>query len=246
MFWKAIFQGLALAVYPQVVAASVGYLIVLFGTLGLVNYIKLKATGEWEMHKFFAQAGVEEQPGCLWSLFLMGVSIPLQSFALAGYMVYLLPLVLFGAQTNSLSFVLSNAASIIITGIIAAVITIVLSLLPFVGALIARSESIQVFIQGVIIFRLVSEEVLSSSFGKAALERAYPGFGACVGFLAITLVFTIVAVLTFNFAKEAVLKEQAGKMAETVFNRVFRVIAGFLPVFMYIKYVGLSLSPLVK
>ncbi len=147
----------------------------------------------------------------------------------------------------------NNLWPIFKAGIIAFAIGIAITFIPIIGQLIENSSGIQIFIQGVIIFRLFLGSDIKTAMIRSNIPRVYPGIIETIGFLIISffvsiiswllsqLVLFLIAFIATIFEKIKIIQFLHAILNMTL-NEVLSIIGGMIPVFMYIKYVALSIN----
>lgn len=232
MFWKSIIEGVVILGHWQVWVAVILYMAVNFGFLMIVSTV----VGE-------AESGGRMATGCLFHM--IGGTV-LHGILMGLMVAFLLPILLGGSSAAPISGIIAQLWSIIKIGIIAVIAVIILSIMPIIGAFIADSPGIQAFLEGAIIFRLLSgyatEEILRVVNVQISV---YPGFWASIGFLVIAGV--LVRVIIFGVALLSVPLEGTalGELVPAVIVPVIGVLGGIVPLFMYGSYVRLSVMQLI-
>ena len=172
--------------------------------------------------------------------------IVLEGILMAFTIAFLLPILLGGLSVTPISEVIPLWWPIVKAGAIAMLAVTVLSLIPIIGGLIAHSPAIETFVEGVIIFRFFSEYSVNQMLIEAnARGSVYPGFWACIGFIIITTV--IVYLIIFGLALLSMPFEGTviGEFFLIIGGRVFCVLGGMIPLFMYSSYTRLALMQLI-
>jgi len=235
MFWKSIITGLSILGHWQVWVAVVLYMAISFVFLFLIVR-RTKKAGEDESGSRIAKG----------FLFYMIGGIVLEGILMGLMIVFLLPILLGGSSAAPISEIIILLWPIIKIGIIASLVVTVLSIIPFIGEFIASSPGIQTFLEGVIIFRLLSGYAIEQMLTEANVQGSvYPGFWPSLGFLIIAGI--LIFVIMIGFASLSVLLEGTlvGELMPTVIGPVLGILGGIIPLFMYISYVQLSIMQLI-
>jgi hypothetical protein len=165
----------------------------------------------------------------------------------AVYFAYTLPLVLGGDLPLPLSTLVANSGTIALAGLLGMMAYLLSALLPFVG----RSHAVATFIGGVVVCRLLAGEALQTIAVETGQRLVYPDVWASIGFLAIAVVFSHVAVSLaslpwvprvaasprYHDDEETDLPPTAAVVLPAV-----GMVGGTLPVFMYIRYALIGLE----
>ena len=233
MFWKSIIEGLAVFGHWQIWIAAIIYTATLFG------FMMVFALVFWKN---------EEAPRriLMGSLSYMVGGIVLEGALMALMIAFLLPILLGGSSINPVSEIISLLWPIVKIGLIAMVAVTILCIIPFIGGLIAHSPGIQTFLEGIIIFRLLSGYAIDTILTTANVQgNVYPGFWACIGFLIIAAV--IVRLVMFGMAFLCVTFEDTtvGELIPVVVGSMLGALGGMIPLFMYCSYVRISLMQII-
>ena len=132
-------------------------------------------------------------------------------------------------------------------GVIAIVLVTILSVMPFIGSLIAESPGIQAFLEGLIIFRILSGHTVSQMLTEANVQgNIYPGFWASVGFLIIAGILVRLTIFGLTLLCAPLENTIVGELIQTFITPVLGVLGGIIPLFMYSSYVCLSIMHLTR
>jgi len=231
MFWKSIIGGFAVLSHWQVWVAVILYIAVNIGFLMIVA----KVSGEDESSRRIAT-------GCFF--YYIGGAV-LHGILMSLMVAFLLPILLGSPSAAPISVIIVSLWPIIKSGLIAIVAVTILIIIPIVGSFIARSPGIQVFLEGIIIFRLLSGYAIEQILIEANVQgNVYPGFWAFIGFLVIAGVLYIVML---NLALLFIPVEDTSirRLILIVFGPMFGIFGGIITMFMYISYVLLSIMQLI-
>lgn len=189
-----------------------------------------------------SDSGVRQATGCL--THLIGGSI-LQSVLLGLLIFFLMPIMMGGDSITPLPFVKTLAWPIIKASLIALIAIFIISMMPIIGGMVANIPGLDVFLQGLIIFRIFSVgfvEMFLESVGMSA--DIYPGFWHTIGYFVISIA---VSLLCF-FASMALgysTSDSEGRVEKTItFLQTMAAanLVNILPIFMYANYVAMSVN----
>lgn len=232
MFWKSIIEGFAILGHWQVITAAIIY------AAAILCFMLITTT-------LIGKNGLETGTIVGFGVQIIG-GIVLEGILMGLVVVFLIPILLGESSANSISTVFSLLWPAVKIGILASVAVTMLCLVPFFGGLIAQSNTIQVFLEGVIIFRLFSEHTIEQMLIETnAQSGVYPGVWACIGFIVIAsitgwLTIALIALLSIPFEDTAI-----GELIPIVGAPVLGVLVGMIPLFMYTSYVRLSIMQLI-
>lgn len=133
------------------------------------------------------------------------------------------------------------------TGVSAIVAVTLLCIVPLVGSLIASSPGVQGFLEGVIIFRLLSGEFIDTLLKRVNSGiQVYPDLLQSVGFLIMS--GALARGFTFGLAIVAARSEADPENSPivTIGGLALGSIGGILPLFMYTSYVRLMLEQVAR
>ena len=143
IFWMSVIEGLAVLGHWEVWASVILYLTAVF------VFMTIGAT----------VMGVDEYGGRNISGFLfyiIGASL-FQGILMSLMLFFLLPILLVrGASATTVAEIVVSLWPIIKIGVIASILVTISCFTPLIGGFIRSSPGIQVFLEGVIIFRLLS------------------------------------------------------------------------------------------
>jgi hypothetical protein len=232
VFWESIIEGFKVLAHWQVWVAVLIYLLINLSFLFIIAMV----VGQKE-------SGGRMATGCLFQMF--GGTI--LHGALMGFLVaFLLPLMLGGNSTLPLSYFPSLLWPLFKVGLIAIIAVTLLCFIPLIGHFISESPGVQAFLEGVIIFRLISsstvEEVLSITHISGNI---YPGFLTSLGFLIISGISVYAIVFIISLLSTYFEGTTTGELLPIVIGPAFGVIGGIIPLFMYSSYVHLSIKHLM-
>lgn len=232
MFWDSIWEGIKTLGHWQVWLAVIIYMILSF----LFLYIISKISGEDEY-------GGRAASGCLF--YIIG-GTAFHGMLMSIMISILLPILLGHNSTLPLGIILSSLWPIIKVGLIAIVAVTIISFIPLIGSFIANSPGIQGFIEGVIIFRLLSVSLIYKIMTQAELTgRIYPTFWQLIGFLIIAGILVKVIMFIVAFATVPFEDSEFGELIPILIGPVLGVLGGLIPLFMYSSFVRLSIQNLL-
>lgn len=230
MFWKSIVAGLAILGHWQVWVAAVLYMVINFAFLMIVA----KIAGEDE-------SGGRMATGCLFQI--IGSTV-LHGILMGLLVAFLLPILLGGASAAPISGIIALLWPIIKIGFIAIVAVTILSIL--LGGFISISPGTQAFLEGVIIFRLLSQYSIDRILTEANVHGSvYPGFWASIGFLVIAVILVRVVMFSLILLCIPLQNTALEELIPTVIGPVLGILGGIIPLFMYSSYVRLSIMKLL-
>lgn len=237
LFLKSIIEGLLILRYWQVWCSALLYVAIMLGftiTAGLIMGVH-KPSYKSYMGPF--ESGRRAFVGYF---FFSVVGLVLEGTLMSVMIALLLPILLGGPSSTSISEMISSLWPIFKFGCIATVVITIMCVIPFFGHYIARSTTIQIFLAGIIIFRLMSHPVIEELIIKSNFQgEVYPGIFVSIGFLIIAGAFFLV-----GMAISALIEYLAGPALSILSACTLGVVAGLIPVFMFCSYVRLSLYKL--
>jgi hypothetical protein len=157
---------------------------------------------------------------------------------------YLLPVLLGSDNSIGISYLLNNIFKIILCGIIAALVIILLYKIPFIGPSIANAPGIQIFIEGVIIFRILTVTYINEMFRHTTLKNElYPDFWDGIFFLLVTIIlrFIFISLISPLIKKILFKNSEIQYFMLIIFAPIYNILSGLIPFFMYCSHVKLSI-----
>lgn len=219
MFWNSVGLGVKTLLHWQVWTALFLYVIVILGWFLVIALV----VGRGE--------GPRSTIGCL--IHLLGGSI-YQAVVLGLLVMFLGPIMLGGDSHLPAGIVLSNLGLVAKASILALVALFLLSVVPILGGFLQGIPGIDVFIQGVVVFRIISAAIIEQLMPAAPGSSLYPGLLMIIGFFAISFVLSGgVMLLAVLFPEEST--------SQFLWSQVAGRLFGLLPLFMYSNYVGLQI-----
>jgi hypothetical protein len=232
MFWKSVIEGLAILGHWQVWIAVVVYMAINFAFLMIVA----KIAGE-------DKSGGRMATGCLFHM--MGGTV-LHGILMSLMVSFLFPILLGRSFTTPISVIIASLWPIVKIGVIAIVAVTIMSIIPLIGGFISNSPGIQAFLEGVIIFRLLSGNVIDHILTEANVQGSvYPGFWASIGFLIIAGILVMVVMFGLSLLSVPLKYTAVGELMLMIIGPVLGVLGGIIPLFMYSSYVRLSIIQLI-
>jgi hypothetical protein len=230
MFWSSIIDGLALFLHWQVWVAMVAYAVVWLGFM-----VGCGALGSDESAKRTLGAGC---------LYMVG-GLVLQAVLMGLLVAWLLPIFFGKGQGLALSDLGSIAWPLTKLSLLAMVFVLVLSILPFVGDIVANAPGIQQYILAVAIFRGVLTRAMNSQ--GVSSSGAYPSFWIALAFGVVSVVLVYAALFGTG---AALMKSSRDSWTGEERMKTFASLAGFgiglfgglIPFFMYTQYVRSALG----
>ena len=227
MFWKAVAGGLSVLGHYQ---TWIGAVAVAFATTGsqiLLVRVTMRPID-----------GGQSSAGCLTTL-LTGALV--QGIAVAGYLTFILPIVLGGDRTIPLGFLAEHLGAVVVAGLLGILGMFLAAFIPVLG----RAQTVGAFVQGVVVCRVLAGPALEELSLRGGVSLRYPGFFASLGFLIIATILGFLAILILTIAQAAVVRD-SNESALSAFNLAVTpglgILFGVLPVFMYMRYATLSLA----
>ena len=176
-----------------------------------------------------------EGAGCLFQT--IGGTV-LHGILMSLMIAFLIPILLGGTSATPISGIVAAILPIIIIGVVAIVIVAILSLFPF----ISHSPGIQAFLEGVIIFRLMTKYGIEQLMANTNVQVTYPGIWASIGFLIIAGILVRLIMFGFSLISASLEYTTIGELMPEVIGPVLGILGAFIPLFMYASYVGSSIS----
>jgi hypothetical protein len=173
----------------------------------------------------------------------------LHSLLLSAIIMHLLPILTGGTSPNSLNQIKELVPVLLLIGLIASVAVGFLSILPVLGSLITSNTIFELFLESVVIYRIVMSGMLPHKATNPSL--AYPGFWESVGYVVVTTILIFIGLGVTTFLKQAYnslrkpycyrIEEDSEPGAITQWIVLLLCpILGLLPLFMYASYVRLA------
>jgi len=135
-----------------------------------------------------------------------------------------------------------HAGTILVAAAAATALALGFSLVRGLGPSFFEIPGAATFVQGVVIFRIVAGDALSAVSGR---QVVYPGFIASLGYLLVGVLGVVIGFLLLTTIRAAFgVEERGGRQgaAPVWLMWVNWELAGLLPVFMYVRGVGLALG----
>lgn len=163
--------------------------------------------------------------------------------------ILIIPILLGFDYITPFSFFVNHWIKIISVGLLSSGITSLISIIPIIGRYISETFGVNLFIQGILVFRLLFSHFSFEVSGKTLINlNMFPGFLISVGFIifSIVLVFLLSLCLTslrilvklFNaLIKVKSIEEITIKYYDSFINSTMNVVVtGILSLSMYISY----------
>jgi hypothetical protein len=228
MFWTSITDGIGTLFTHWEIWVS----ILIYGLIFLTYFILFglaMSAGE--------DKGGVQMAGCLTHM-ITGTA--LQGMLVAFMVTSILPILCGGHDFIPLSFLADNWWAITKTGLISIGITLLLSLIPVVGHFISNTPGTSIFVQGVIVFQMLANKVLSEVLDNLNSNAdIFPGFWTSVGFLILSIV--IVYLVSFGLIILLTSLKIINKNAMVTMGFVISVLPGVLCLCIYCSYVRLTI-----
>jgi hypothetical protein len=181
--------------------------------------------------------GGVQMAGCLTHL-IAGQA--LQGILVAFMVTSILPILCGGHDFIPLSFLADNWWAITKAGLISIGITLLSSLIPVVGHFISETPGTSIFVQGVIVFLMLANKVLSEVLDKLNSHAViFPGFWTSVGFLilSIGIVYLVSFGLILLLTSLKIINDNAMETMGFVIGNFIGVLPGVLCLCIYCSYV---------
>jgi hypothetical protein len=225
MFMESVLSGLALLLNWQVWLVILLYVLINFGFM----YICGLAMGRDGRGMFV---------GCL--SYMIGGTI-LHAALISIAIAFLLPIMLGGNQLTPLNFIISNIGSIIIAGGAAVLGSMVISFIPIIGRVLDQIPGFEEFVEGIIVFRILSDSVIKGVLSKARVTvDVYPGFWDSVGFLTVGVICFFCGVFLLDVLQKQFNNTTADESYMFLTTPFVGIMSGMLPLFMYASYISHS------
>lgn len=229
MFWESVFNGFVVFGNWQVWAAMIVYVVIMIGVLVLTSSI---SGGQ--------ESGGRGAAGCLtWLVGGTAVQVVLMGVMIA----FLLPLLLGGKETAPLSTIWELIWPITKASIVAFVAVTILTFIPLIGTIISQSSGIQLFLEGVIIFRVLSSNFIVEVMAKTNTKTdILPGLLEVIGYIVIAGALSWLFIIIISALSALLDRYGNGEIFMFYIAPVVSVAGGLLPLFMYTSYIYLSLK----
>lgn len=225
MFWDAVIGGLEAFTYGDIwlaIAVLVGAQLLFLSIIGLIGH------------------GSEIFGGVVYLIF----GFVLNAFLLSAFIFYVFPIVMSSDQRIPLSMLFSNAWLLIKVGLVAAVAATILSFIPIIGLFLSTSHGAMNYVEGIIIFHLITGPAIAEAVNTHDLGGVYPSIWAIIGYLVVAGALGSIALLISSAISITVSK--AWPALEDTFTAVIALplglLAGIPALFMYISHVSLMMN----
>jgi len=227
MFIDAIIGGISLLRFWQVWVA------IIISSLATTSYLLFG--GLLSKNK----TDLSMRTGCLMMIFG-----PIFQTTVTGIViVYLMP-ILFGKDfATPLLILIQLLIPIFVVSCIAVIVVFVLNILfirlikVLFGILVHVPEELQIFIQNIIVFRLLADGYVSSIVARNNISHnIYPGLIEIAGLLLASWALLKLTLLA------SIISSAIEKIDHSIVNVILGFIGIFLPIFMYAQYATLSMS----
>ena len=239
MFWSSVLHGLSTLAHWQVWLGFAVNAIVWFGWLMAVG--SMMGGG----------SAVASSAGCVGHT-ILGPFVG--GILNTGLVVWLLPVMLGGSNAFPLAMLANFTKPIVAAAVVATISVIILGFIPLIGGFVHSIAGFADFIQGLIVFRLVSDGLIKGILDRGAKpvdpEGVYPSFWSTVGYFAISLTFlygvTLALAMFAAFRSKDTSLPTAEAGSSIGFGVILARLLAFLPLFMYARQVGDSVKLLVS
>lgn len=231
MFWKAITTGLAQMAHWEIWVSSI-----LYGLIFLLFYFALGYT----MMKNEDSRGAQTA-GCLTTM----IGGPVLQGVLVSFLVSaLLPILMGGDDFTPMNFITEYWWSITKAGVVSIIITLLLTIIPVIGDLIAKAPGTAIFVQGAIVFHMMANKALSTILEQTGVKASlFPGFWVTIGFviLSVVIVYVVSFLVILALMQLKLWDEYSSKKYGFIFGNFIGVIPGILCLCIYCSYISLTL-----
>lgn len=229
MFFQSVIQGFNIFTHWQVWVAIIMYVAIYFAYLISLNTF---------FNKDDTNANIVV--GCL--VYTFG-ELLIHAFLMGSMIAFLLPILLGGTSATPVLVVISSLWSIIKIGLFATIAVMIIGFIPPFGQMISRTPGVQAFLEGLIIFRIFSSQIIYQLQTTSPIDVIiYPGFWATIGFIIIALALVTIVIIVLTFISVYLENTVIGELMPEVLGPIIGVLSGFLPLFMYSTYVRLAIQ----
>lgn len=188
-------------------------------------------------------SGGRQAAGCLFHMF--GGTI-LNGILMGFLVTFLLPIMLGGSSFLPFDAAMSLALPVVKVGVMAVIAVTVLCFVPLVGSFIAQSPGIQAFMEGAIIFRVLSGYTINEVLSQANVTGdIYPGLLSSIGYIIISTILIYGILFGLSFLSTILKNDYIEEIMPVVIGPALGVLGGIIPLFMYSSYVRLSVQSLL-
>lgn len=233
MFWRSIAVGVQmLFTHWEIWLSAVVYVIIFLGYLFLFGTALSKS----------ANSDRAQMTGCL-TYMITGPAVQgiLVSFMVTG----LLPILCGSDDFLPFSFLIENWWPIAKAGLLTIIVTIILMFIPVVGEFISRTPGTVIFIQGIIVYKLLIHHVLRDVIKYPNLSvDIFPGFWTSIGFLILSIVFVYIFTLVsiYILLRSKVVDSDTINSLSFITGNLVGVLPGLLSICIYCSYVNLKIA----
>jgi hypothetical protein len=233
MFWSSVIQGIAAFFNWHIVVGTMGVVAVAVAVPLLAGL----AGGKQD-------SAVRTSGGCL--VLIIGGPVA-QASAISGFVLLCLPAILGNGGFTPLAVIAAIWWPVLKTGLLVMGGIVLLSLVPILGHFIANTPGVPLFLQGIFLIRPLTEEIYLAATGKNLPSTVFPGFWACVGYVAIGVVICYALVIAGGFVEDQIKKRRnplgylySNQELKTpfVFGLFFGPVVGVFPLLMYGRFVA--------
>ena len=231
MFWKSILDGIGnLFTHWEIWASIAVYLLLFMGYLIGFGAVMSKS----------ANNGNTQIVGCLTHMIAKPV---VQGILVAFMVIAISPILCGGDDFIPFSFIVDKWWSILKVGLVSMFIVTILSFIPFLGNIITDTLGAPIFVQGIIIFRIISNKISTEVLGKLTPAK-FPGFWVMIGFMILStiLIYIISFVFFLLLTQLKIVSEDAmeSDSKKIIIGGFIEVLAGVLCLCIYCSYILLT------
>ena len=232
MFLKSIIEGLIILSRWQIWAAVVFFVIIKICFSFITE--KLFDLDKSDKNLVF---------GCLFHNILGTI---LEGVTLGFLIAYLIPVLLGGKEGTPLIIIINMIWPIIKVSIISIILVLAISFIPIIGQFISVLPGFQIFLQGIIIFRFLSNQAINNILKEANVYgNLYPGFWSTIGFLIIGVIVSLIFMSFLTLISTRILDEEKSELVTVLLGYIFGVLSGLISLSMYCTYVSLSILQII-
>lgn len=177
--------------------------------------------------------GGSADPGAEGGCLTLGVGASVQTVATSLYLAFVLPLVVGSTHAATLAELGAMAGLIVWAGVLGGLGSLVVSLVPVLG----RSHTLQTFVSGVVVCRVLLES-------SGIRDIPYPDLLPSLGFVVLAAILGHLVLIGLAAAASVLFGDTLGSEPPPAVMPVIAgvlTVVGYLPVFMYVRYSVLGL-----
>jgi hypothetical protein len=240
MFWQSVWQGLASLANWHVLVGMAGVSVV----ASLYPLII-----RWTMVS--GELNLRVMTGCLFTL----IGAPLvQAIAVSGFVFVCLPAIIGSGGFTPVALIGPLLWPTLKAGFLAVLFVLVLCFIPLIGASIANTPGVPVFLQGIFMLKPITKELYYvATEGQKLPESAFPSFWDGLGYVLISLAFCSItlAIVTkivnqvkkrHNSGGDLIAQYRIEPTGPMVLTSILCTLYGIIPLLMYGQHVALAIQ----